>query len=60
VDGEQVRLGEIAIVVGFFFRAHGDGVALSLIPEAGFLRDAGAGFENSDVALDFVFERFWR
>jgi len=42
----------------FFFGAHRDGVAFGLIPEAGFLRDAAAGFEDGDVALDFVFERF--
>src|SRR5258707_99410 len=58
VDGEQVRLGEIAVVVGFFLGAHGDGVAFGLVPEAGFLREAAAGFEDGDVALDFVFESF--
>src|SRR6266852_1222937 len=58
VGGEEIRLGEIAVVVGFFFRTHGDGVALGLIPEAGFLREAAAGFEDSYVALDFEFERF--
>jgi len=26
--------------------------------EAGFLRDASAGFEDGNVALDFVFEGF--
>ena len=33
-------------------------MAFGLIPEARFLRDAAAGFEHADVALDFVFERF--
>ena len=58
VDREQIWLGEIAIVVRFFFGAHRDGVAFVLIPEARLLRDAAAAFEHADVALDFVFERF--
>ncbi len=58
MNGEKVRLGEIAVVVGFFLGAHGDGVAFGLVPEARFLREAAAGFENADVALDFVIERF--
>ena len=29
-----------------------------LIPEARFLGDAAAGFEDADVALDFIFEGF--
>src|SRR2546425_1837163 len=58
VDGEKIGLREIAIVVGLFFRTHGDGVAFGLIPEARFLREAAAGFENAGVACDFVFERF--
>src|SRR5260370_16189227 len=40
VDGEKVGVREIAVVVGFFFRAHGDSVAFDLIPEARLLRDA--------------------
>jgi len=35
-------------------------VAFGLIPEAGFLEEAAAGFEDADMALDFVFEAFWR
>src|SRR5439155_22083139 len=56
MDGQKIRFGEIAVVVSLFLRAHGNGVALGLIPEPCFLGKAAAGLENADVALDFVFE----
>jgi len=56
VDGEKIWLREIAVVVGFFFGAHGDGVAFGLIPEARFLAKGATGFEDADVAPDFVLE----
>src|SRR5216684_9362744 len=58
MDGKKVGLGKIAVVVSLFFRTHGDSVAFGLIPEACLLGDAAAGFEDADVALDFVFESF--
>ena len=58
MDGEKIRLGEIAIVVRFFLRAHANGVAFGLVPEARLLNETAAGFEDADVTLDFVFEGF--
>ena len=40
-----------------FLRAHRLGAAFADVPEARFLRDAAAGFEDADLAFDFVFER---
>ena len=56
MDGEKIGLGEIAIVVSLFFRTHRDSVAFGLVPQARFLREAASGFEDADVALDFVLE----
>ena len=41
-----------------FFRAHRNGVALSLIPQASFLLQTATAFNHADVPLDFVLQRF--
>ena len=53
----EVGLGEVAVVVGLLFAAHGEGAALGVVPEARLLHDAAAVFEDADLALDFVLER---
>ncbi len=55
---EQVGLGEIAIVVRLFFRAHAVGLAFVGVVEARLLCDLAAGFDDVDLASDFVFQRF--
>ena len=40
------------------FRAHAVGLAFVGVVEARFLRDLAAGFDDVDLASDFVFERF--
>jgi len=42
--------------VGLFLGTHGVGAIRGLIPQAGFLGDSAAGFDDADVAFDFVFE----
>src|SRR5437899_11182325 len=56
VNGKQVRFRKIAVVMRLFLGAHGIGAVRGLIPKAGFLRNAATGFDDADVALDFVFE----
>src|SRR5258707_13088156 len=58
VDGQEIGLREIAVVVSLFLGTHGVGAIGSLIPQARFLGDAASGFDDADVALDFVFEGF--
>ena len=57
MNRQQVGIGEIAVVVREFLRAHRFGAAFADVPQTRLLRDAAAGFEHADLALDFVFER---
>ena len=58
MNGHQIRVGEIAVVVGFFFRTHRDGAGFGLVPVAGLLKNTPAGFEHADVAFYFILEGF--
>ena len=49
----EVGLGEVAVVVGLFLGAHGEGAAFGLVPEAGLLDDAAALFENARSGARF-------
>ncbi len=54
LERRQVRLGEVAVIVGFFLAALGDGHFLDVIPAEGFLDDLAAGFVERGLALDFI------
>ena len=41
-----------------FFGSHAVGLAFLRVVEAGFLRDSAATFDNFDLPLDLVFQRF--
>ncbi len=51
---QQVRAGEVAVVVGFFLGAHGAGFVTVAVIQAGFLHDAAAVFQNVHLPLNFV------
>ena len=55
-EREQVRLGEVAVVVRLFLGAHGVGAALAGVVEPRLLLDGAAGVEDFGLALDLVFE----
>ena len=44
--------------MGLFFRAHAVSLAFDRIVEPGFLRDLAAGFDDPDLAINFVLQRF--
>ena len=52
----QIRLGEVAVVVGLLLGAHGIGAALVRVPQPALLDDAPAGLDDFDLALDLVFQ----
>ena len=52
----EVGLGEVAVVVGLLFGAHGVGAAFGGVPEAGLLHDAATVFDDADLALDLVLD----
>ena len=56
-DGHEVGLGEVAIVVRPFLRAHRVSDAGVLVPVARLLRDALAGIQQRALPLDLVLER---
>ena len=56
-ERRKVGLGEVAVVVGLFFGAHGVRAALGAVPEARLLHDAAAVFDDADLALDLVLDR---
>ncbi len=55
-ERRQVGLGEVAIVVRLLLGAHGISAAFSRVPEAAFLHHAAAGFDDLDLALNFIFQ----
>ena len=56
---QQVRAGEVAVVVGFFLAAHGTRLVLVRIVQAGFLHHLAAVFDQLDLALHFVIDGFF-
>lgn len=55
-DGEQVGVGEIAVVVGVFLGAQEVVAAFGGVPAAGFLGDGAAGGDFAGLAGDFVLD----
>ena len=47
LERQQVRIGEVAVVVRLFLRAHGAGLALAGIEQAGLLVDRAAVLEDA-------------
>lgn len=54
LDGEEVGIGKVAVVVGVFFGAHFLGFAEVVIPAAGGLDEGFAIFDGFALTLDFV------
>ena len=52
----EIGFGEVAVVVSLLFAAHGEGAAFGVVPEAGFLDDSAAVFDDTDLAFDLVLE----
>ena len=52
--GKKIRIGEVAVVVGFFFGPHGEGGASFIIPAAGFVGDGLPFFAGGDLSSDLV------
>ena len=55
-QGKQVRVGEIAVVVGIFFAAHGHGSPPVRLPQPGFLDHLAAVEKDLLLAGDFEIE----
>ena len=51
-SGQQVRVREIAVVVGLFLGAHGAGLVLVRVVEPGLLDHLAAALDEVDLALD--------
>jgi hypothetical protein len=58
-DRDEVRLGEVAVVVRLFLRAHGDGFAEVGVEQARLLDDAATRFEDLHLALHFKLDRLF-
>ncbi|CRR45324.1 hypothetical protein PAERUG_E16_London_17_VIM_2_04_14_05465 [Pseudomonas aeruginosa] len=54
---QQVGTGEVTVVVGFFLAAHGAGLVLVRVVQAGFLDHLAAVLDQLDLALDLVVDR---
>ena len=50
----QIRLGEIPVILGIFLRAHGEGLALLIVPPPGLLNDAASRFQNGNLPLGLI------
>ncbi len=55
-EGGQVRLREVAVVVGVLLAALRDGLAAVLAPAAGLLDDAASGVQHLDLAVHLVLD----
>ncbi len=53
LDREEVRVGEVAVVVRAFLDAHEGGFAAHVVPAAGLLLEHLAALEGLDLARDF-------
>ena len=56
-DGQQVGVGEIAVIVRVFFQAHHAGFALVGVKQHGRLLHLAAVFQNLDLRFHFVVNR---
>ena len=56
-ERQQVRVGEVAVVVRLFLGAHRARLVLVRIVQARFLHDLAAALEQLDLALDLVVDR---
>ncbi len=54
---QQVRIGEVTVVVGFLLAAHGTGFVSVRVVQAGLLNDLTAVFDQVDLALDLAVDR---
>ena len=54
VDGHQVRLPEVPVVVGVFLAPHGGGDAFVRVPPQGFLGHLAAAFQQVDLPVVLV------
>ena len=57
LERKQIGVGEIAIVVRFFLRAHRPRRALVGVEQPGLLDDAAAAFEHFDLPLRLMLDR---
>ena len=57
--GQEVGIREVAVIVGFFFAAHGARLVGFGVVEAGFLLDAAAVFDYGDLPSDFEGDSFF-
>ena len=58
-QGQQIRVREVAVVVSELLAAHGPCDFAVGIPQARFLHDAAARFDDFGLALDFVLNGFF-
>jgi hypothetical protein len=56
-ERQQVGIGEVAVIVRLFLRAHGARLVLVGVVQAGFLIDLAAVLKDIDLAAGFVFGR---
>ena len=56
-ERQKVRIGEIAVVVRLFLRAHGAGLALAGIEQARLLIDRAAILDDADLPARLVLDR---
>ena len=57
LERQQVGVGEVAVVVRLFLRAHRPGLALVRVVEPGLLLDRAAVLEDGDLAAGLVLDR---
>ena len=57
LDRQQVRVGEIAVVVGLFLGTHGAGFLLLRVEQARLLHHLATALDDQDLALDLVVDR---
>jgi len=55
-DGDEVRVGEVAVVVGLLLAAHGVGLTLGVVPETRLLHHLAAALQDVLLALDLVLQ----
>jgi len=55
-NGNEVRIGEVAVVVGLLLAAHGVGLPLGVVPEARLLDDLAAAVQDVALAPDLVLD----
>ena len=53
----QIRVREIAVVLGIFLGTHGKGTFFVVIPSSCLLNDLSARLDQLDLTLSFAFDR---